>query len=61
MTVLDAITQEKMNRAFQMLSRESDGHTVKDISAMLGFSDPVYFSRLFRKKYGMLPSEVSKT
>ncbi len=30
---------------------------VKDISALVGFTDPLYFSRLFRKETGMSPLE----
>lgn len=31
--------------------------TVSEISASVGFSDPLYFSRIFRKYYEMSPSE----
>lgn len=59
-TIHDAITYEKVNRAFQLLSSKDDKIPVKDISRMLGFSDQRYFSRLFKSKFGMLPSEVAK-
>ena len=33
---------------------------VAEVAASAGFSDPLYFSRVFRKKYGISPSEYSK-
>lgn len=32
------------------------GDTVSDIAASCGFRDPLYFSHMFKKKYGMSPS-----
>jgi len=61
LTLHNVVTHEKMNRAFRLLNQDVSRPTVKEISRMLGFSDPVYFSRLFRKKYGILPSKVNKT
>ena len=31
--------------------------TVKEIAEMLGFDDPLYFSKKFRTYYGVSPSE----
>ncbi|MBP7864467.1 MAG: helix-turn-helix transcriptional regulator [Acidobacteria bacterium] len=57
-TVHDALTHEKMHRAFRLLSEGEPPPTVRELTHRLGFSDPVYFSRVFRKIYGMLPSRV---
>jgi AraC-like DNA-binding protein len=57
-TVHDALTHEKMHRAFRLLSEGEPPPTVRELTRRLGFSDPVYFSRVFRKIYGMLPSRV---
>ena len=57
-TVHDALTHEKMHRAFRLLSEGEPPPTVRELTQRLGFSDPVYFSRVFRKIYGMLPSRV---
>ncbi|MBQ1222950.1 MAG: helix-turn-helix transcriptional regulator, partial [Oscillospiraceae bacterium] len=34
---------------------------VKDISNLCGFSDPMYFSRLFKAKLGVSPREYVRT
>jgi AraC-like DNA-binding protein len=60
-TVHDALTHEKMHRAFRLLSEGNPPPTVRELTQRLGFSDPVYFSRVFRKIYGMLPSRVQGT
>ena len=37
------------------------GHyTVKEVARNFGFCDPYYFSRVFKKTYGMSPSEIKK-
>ncbi|MBP7866689.1 MAG: helix-turn-helix transcriptional regulator [Acidobacteria bacterium] len=57
-TLHEAISDEKLNRALLILRNEGRGVSVKNLSWMLGFSDPVYFSRLFRKRFGMSPGEA---
>lgn len=44
----------KINRAKEILA--SGETSVKSISLQLGFDDPYYFSRLFKKKTGVSPS-----
>ena len=36
-------------------------YTISEIALMLGFNSIHYFSRAFTQKYGMAPSEYSKT
>lgn len=38
----------------------STNHTISEIAYNCGFSDPLYYSRLFRKKYKVSPSEYKK-
>ncbi|MDD3744105.1 MAG: helix-turn-helix domain-containing protein [Lentimicrobiaceae bacterium] len=38
--------------------RHITGYTIKEIALYSGFSDPYYFSRVFRKKTGKSPSEI---
>lgn len=45
----------KMQKAGQLLSLT--GLTVKEIAASVGIPDPYYFSRLFKKRMGMPPTE----
>ena len=37
-----------------------DYDTISEIAASVGYSDPLYFSRAFKKKYGISPSQYSK-
>lgn len=39
-----------------LLSREVNRLSVKEISSMCGFSDPLYFSRLFTRRFGVSPA-----
>ncbi len=57
-TVHDALVYEKLNRAFALLSRPDVPRGVREVSALLGFSDHKYFSKLFREKFGLNPSQV---
>lgn len=34
--------------------------TVSEVAASVGYNDPLYFSRAFKKKYGMSPSQYAK-
>jgi AraC-like DNA-binding protein len=43
----------KLNRAKEMLLRQDE--SIKSVACGLGFDDPYYFSRLFRKKEGISP------
>ena len=37
-----------------------DFDTISEVALSVGFSDPLYFSRAFKKKYGISPSEYAK-
>lgn len=45
----------KMERACYLLDVSHD--SVKTVGAQLGYSDPLYFSRIFKKVIGLAPSE----
>ncbi len=49
---------KKMELAYDTL--RSGGVSVKETAARCGFSDPYYFSRLFRQKFRASPSEIRK-
>ncbi len=51
----DYVTTKRLNKAEQLLM--STGEKISDISLQCGFSDPNYFSRMFRKIRGMTPRE----
>lgn len=37
-----------------------DFDTISELAASVGYSDPLYFSRAFKKKYGISPSQYAK-
>ena len=45
----------RLKKAVQLL--ESENYNVSEIAYKVGFSDPSYFSRIFKKQYGKAPSE----
>ena len=45
----------KMQKASQQL--DFTDHSVKDIAMSMGFDDPYYFSKRFRKIIGMSPKQ----
>ncbi|MCM3782382.1 AraC family transcriptional regulator [Neobacillus mesonae] len=51
---VDYYLRMKMQRAGQLL--DLTDRSIKEISALLGFKDPYYFSRLFKKLMGSPPS-----
>jgi AraC-like DNA-binding protein len=57
-TLQEALLNEKMNRGFLILKDGESRTTVKEVSWELGFADAAYFSQLFKRRFGMLPTEV---
>lgn len=55
MSVQDYLLDFRIKRASELLAR-TDYH-IASIARSVGYDDPLYFSRLFRKKRGMSPSE----
>ncbi|WP_424766954.1 response regulator transcription factor [Paenibacillus sp. sgz302251] len=58
-TVLDYITDVRLEKARDLLL-DTDFNVGK-ISQLLGYQDTKYFSRLFKQKWGRLPSEYKKS
>ncbi|MBK6977416.1 MAG: helix-turn-helix domain-containing protein [Cytophagaceae bacterium] len=57
-TPTNFITTIKMEEAAKMLLKNE--FNVSEIAYALGFSDPAYFTRLFKKYFGESPSEFTK-
>lgn len=55
---IDYIIQFRLKKALKMLK---EGHKVCDVASYVGYNDPYYFSRLFKKHFNLSPSEVIKT
>ncbi len=54
---VDVLTRLRMAKAREMLR---EGRSVKETSALLGYSDPGYFSRLFKKWEGLSPGDFGQ-
>lgn len=58
---LDAVRHDRLDAAVRLLrAGGASPVSVAEIAARCGFSDPGYFGRVFRKKYGHSPSEFAK-
>ncbi|MDJ0286548.1 MULTISPECIES: AraC family transcriptional regulator [Bacillus] len=58
-SVTDYITKKRLARAKQFMAK---GHAkLKDIAQDIGYQDPYYFSRIFKKKTGITPSAYMKS
>ena len=55
---MDFVLDMRMKRASQLLS--SHQFTVSEVAYKVGFSNPKYFSKIFKKHYGFAPSEFVK-
>lgn len=57
-TFVDYLTSVRIKEAMRLLVRS--GRTVKDVCYEVGYSEPNYFARVFKKETGMSPSEYQK-
>jgi AraC-like DNA-binding protein len=55
MTPNDFITSLRMKKAAELIERRV--HVISQVAYKVGFKDPKYFSKCFRKKYGMSPKD----
>jgi AraC-like DNA-binding protein len=58
LAVADYIREVRLQRARAVLEAATTGETIGDIAFRCGFTNPVYFARLFRERFGLLPREV---
>ena len=52
---VDFVTELRLEKAREFL--RSEKYSIKEISHETGYSDQNYFSKIFRRKYGMTPTE----
>jgi len=57
-SITDYILNRRLKKAKYLLNNES--FTISEITYMVGFSNPNYFSTVFKSKYGCTPSEFKK-
>lgn len=55
LTPLQYLTDRRLENAASTLSTFWGKGNISETARMCGFSDPLYFSRLFKKKYGVSP------
>ncbi len=55
MTPIRYLQEVRLARARDFLARGTFG--VKEVAARVGYADPLYFSKAFRKKFGRAPSD----
>lgn len=58
MTPMQYITSIRINKAKELLKNTS--YSIQEISALSGYENPLYFSRIFHKQTGMSPSAYRK-
>ena len=58
---VDYLINVRIDKAKIFLTNQDHNLSVKEISNSVGFEDPLYFSRLFRKRTGMSPTEYRKS
>ncbi|MES2112272.1 MAG: substrate-binding domain-containing protein [Bacteroidota bacterium] len=58
-SITDYILARRLKKAKYLLINE--GYSIAEITYMVGFSTPNYFSTVFKNKYGCTPSEFKKT
>ena len=56
MTPLQYLNDRRLQTAAAMLRSEYNDGNVTEVARQCGFREPLYFSRMFKKKYGLSPS-----
>lgn len=57
-SVIEYLAAMRIERAKRLL-RERRGMPLKEIAALVGYADPLYFSRVFKSQVGMPPSDYA--
>lgn len=57
MTPSKYIEEKRLSYAKSLLENESTD-TIGEIAQMVGYDDPLYFGKVFKKKYGVSPSQL---
>lgn len=61
LTPLEYLTKIRIDYSKELMDKNKDLHmTISEISLSCGFFDPRYFSRIFKEKNGMTPSDYLK-
>jgi AraC-like DNA-binding protein len=52
------LLEVRLNRARELL--ESGAYLVSQAAESVGFEDPLYFSKVFRRRFGLKPTEIAR-
>lgn len=59
---IEFLTDVRLDKAMELLKDVPHGTSVSlkivDVSQSVGYADPYYFSRCFKKKFGVVPSKI---
>jgi signal transduction histidine kinase/DNA-binding response OmpR family regulator/ligand-binding sensor domain-containing protein len=59
LTPNEYVIEIRLNKAMDTLKTSSGQISIKEVANMIGFRDEKYFSRQFKRRFGILPSQVS--
>jgi YesN/AraC family two-component response regulator len=57
-SITDYILNRRLKKAKYLLTNE--GKTIAEVTYLIGFTNPSYFSTVFKAKYGLTPTEFKK-
>ena len=57
-TPMQYVTSIRINKAKELL--KNTNYSIQEISGLVGYENPLYFSRIFRKQIGCSPSGYRK-
>lgn len=57
LTPNEFITRRRLDHAGDLFRQFKDRITIKEIAFQCGYTDPYYFSRIFKKRYGVSPQQ----
>lgn len=59
LTPLQYLIDKRLENAANYLAANGGNRNISEISHQCGFSDPLYFSRVFKRKYGVAPRDYT--
>ena len=59
LTPLQYLTDKRLENAASYLAANGGSQSISEIAHQCGFSDPLYFSRVFKRKYGVAPRDYT--
>lgn len=59
LTPQEYVTEKRLSRANELIASGASSK-IKDVAAMVGYADALYFSRVYKMRYGHSPSHAKK-